>query len=435
MKKNQIILLTLIGFILVGSFIYTEYTKFQTFEFPDVTVLFNDEVIPFSNLDYSYESLGFNKGIQGGVDDVLEFEILDPAHSEFNLNTLTDIDPTQMNYVVSYEGTTIYDANELPDLQSLIIDEEDETINQGDYTVHLNWSYAESDDVDFNGSGAATFKLTVKQPLAAVIDVNSVNPGEFVKVSSLYGLPGERFEITTNLTSKPIETYEIPGGFEAFIPVDYRMTSGDYHITVHYFENGIVSRSEELPVSISLKEFPTQHLIMPESTVASTMTADTSAEYNAVLIPTRALKTPTRYFEEQFVSPTDGGIITTDFALTRYTNDNPIPSRHAALDIALPTGTPVSAVASGKAVVSRYLQLTGNTIMIDHGYGLISYYYHLDELKIEEGAMVTQNDFIATVGTTGYSTGPHLHFAISLNEIYLNPWFFFPFDGFVMNEN
>ncbi|MGL4373863.1 MAG: M23 family metallopeptidase [Turicibacter sp.] len=435
MKKNQIILLTLIAFILVGSFIYTEYTKFQTFEFPNMTVLFNDEVIPLSNLDYSYDSLGFNKKMQRGDDDVLEFEIVDAAHSDFNLNTLIDIAPTDMNYVVTHEGTTIYDANELPDLQSLIINDNDETINQGDYTVNLNWSYALSDGVDFNGSGSATFKLTVKQPLAAVINETSVNPGEFVTVSSQYGLPEESFKIVTNLTGKPIETYEVDGGFEAFIPVDYRIASGDYLITVNYFENGIVCRSEEFPISVLEKDFPTQHLIMPESTVATTMTADTSAEYNAVLIPTRALKTPTRYFEEQFVAPTDGGIITTDFALTRYTNDNPIPSRHAALDIALPTGTAVSAVASGRAVVSRYLQLTGNTIMIDHGYGLISYYYHLDELKIEEGAMVTQNDLIATVGTTGYSTGPHLHFAISLNEIYLNPWFFFSFDGFAMNEN
>ena len=69
-----------------------------------------------------------------------------------------------------------------------------------------------------------------------------------------------------------------------------------------------------------------------------------------------------------------------------------------------------------------YLQLTGNTVLIEHGYGLKSWYYHMDSLDVSTGQMVEQGQIIGKVGSTGFSTGPHLHFAMRLNGTPIDPY-------------
>jgi len=64
----------------------------------------------------------------------------------------------------------------------------------------------------------------------------------------------------------------------------------------------------------------------------------------------------------------------------------------------------------------------GNTVVIDHGLGLFTSYYHLDTISVKKGDEVKKGDIIGTVGTTGFSTGPHLHYAVSIYNIYVNPY-------------
>ena len=68
------------------------------------------------------------------------------------------------------------------------------------------------------------------------------------------------------------------------------------------------------------------------------------------------------------------------------------------------------------------LPISGNTVLIEHGYGLKSWYYHMDSLNVSQDEMVKQGQIIGEVGSTGFSTGPHLHFAMSVNRVFVNPW-------------
>jgi murein DD-endopeptidase MepM/ murein hydrolase activator NlpD len=116
-----------------------------------------------------------------------------------------------------------------------------------------------------------------------------------------------------------------------------------------------------------------------------------------------------------------GGRLTTEFGETRYVNDFPTSYRHLGLDIAAPEGTEVKASNRGKVVLARSLILTGNTVMIDHGEGLFSVYHHLLKLSVKAGAVVERGQKIGEVGSTGFSTGPHLHFMISYFTTNLEP--------------
>lgn len=94
---------------------------------------------------------------------------------------------------------------------------------------------------------------------------------------------------------------------------------------------------------------------------------------------------------------------------------------HQGLDIAAPTGTPITAAASGTVIVAGSQGGYGNLVVIDHGGGLATAYAHQSRLAVQEGDSVTQGGLVGYVGSTGHSTGPHLHFEVRVNGAARDP--------------
>jgi len=137
----------------------------------------------------------------------------------------------------------------------------------------------------------------------------------------------------------------------------------------------------------------------------------------------RADSAPSFLFDSAFIEPLKGRL-TTPFGYTRYVNGK-LSSSHMALDIAAPQGTPIKATNDGVVALADELYLTGNTIYLDHGMGLFSQYAHLSELHVKAGDQVKRGDTIGLVGSTGFSTGPHLHFTFWAHNVQVNPNLFF----------
>ena len=95
---------------------------------------------------------------------------------------------------------------------------------------------------------------------------------------------------------------------------------------------------------------------------------------------------------------------------------------HNGIDLAAPSGTPIYAAYDGDVVAADYSSSMGNYIMINHGNGLYTIYMHCSTLYVSKGASVFKGQNIAAVGSTGRSTGPHLHFSVRLNGNYVSPW-------------
>lgn len=95
---------------------------------------------------------------------------------------------------------------------------------------------------------------------------------------------------------------------------------------------------------------------------------------------------------------------------------------HNGLDMAAPSGSPILAAYDGEVIAASYSSTMGNYAMIDHGDGLITIYMHASSLSISQGQMVAKGQQIGKVGSTGRSTGPHLHFSVRLNGSYVSPW-------------
>ncbi len=95
---------------------------------------------------------------------------------------------------------------------------------------------------------------------------------------------------------------------------------------------------------------------------------------------------------------------------------------HNGLDMAAPGGSPILAAYDGDVVAAAYNGSMGNYIMIDHGSGLYTIYMHCSALHVSKGQTVSKGQKIAAVGSTGRSTGNHLHFSVRLNGSYVSPW-------------
>ena len=114
------------------------------------------------------------------------------------------------------------------------------------------------------------------------------------------------------------------------------------------------------------------------------------------------------------------GPLTSGFGLLSIVNGK-VGSPHAGVDIKGNTGDPVKAAAAGRVVLAQSTQLGGNTVLVDHGTGIVSGYRHLSEIKVKMGDDVNQGDVIGLVGSTGRSTGPHLHFDVRLSGVAVDP--------------
>lgn len=156
---------------------------------------------------------------------------------------------------------------------------------------------------------------------------------------------------------------------------------------------------------------------------ADLLQAELVAQEQEMMVTLWSRITPQPLWQGPFRYPVAGTSprVTSAFGTRRTYNDSPELSFHGGADFGGGVGTPIYAPAPGKVVLAQPLTVRGQAVLIDHGLGLFSGYWHQSEIMVVEGQEVQAGEIIGLIGNTGLSTGPHLHWELRLNGIAVNP--------------
>lgn len=202
--------------------------------------------------------------------------------------------------------------------------------------------------------------------------------------------------------------------FLALVPVPLE-TSGVKKLHIRYLMNG---REYEHTEKIEVKKISAGRSDVQTGGKRAELGVNFGPE-NKIIKKRQEKRTPIK-FDLPFIKPAEGEI-TSAFGKKRTYDGGSYGSIHKGVDIANKKGTKVMAANHGKVVEAATMKGHGVTIIIDHGAGLYSLYFHLKGVYVKKGVDVKKGDIIATMGSTGVSTGPHLHWQMNLFGIPVSP--------------
>jgi hypothetical protein len=268
-------------------------------------------------------------------------------------------------------------------------------------------------------AGAVTLFITLIHPPAqaydVVIDPAGPRQGDTVAIV-VTGQTGASDPPVIAVDGETYPTFALGGDrYRAFVPTSPLHPSKRYVVRVTGPE-----RHRNPAFWLDGRRFRTQYITL--SPGSSNLGTDHEFDRVAAF---KALISPEKYWSGPFRRPSQGRV-SSEYGVRRYYNGVFAENYyHRGIDYAAPTGSPVIAPAAGRVVlvgrVADGFELHGNTIGIDHGQGVSSIFIHLNSISVREGDQVQPGQTIGTVGNTGASTGPHLHWGVYVNGVAVDP--------------
>lgn len=346
--------------------------------------------------------------------------IVDHSHSENYKSTTTDLvirsdfglsAPDKLSLkIVGIQNSDLYDQ---VDKQLLPVPKE-----EGAYRYELTGIWFDN-GYGYSGTITYFFGVSISLPEAFSLNDSTYEPGDCMAII-IRSPKSLDYRVETDTFKKTIGLFYMEDDLVGLIPLNSRTEPGDYQVNIYTDSKDILL--ESIDYTVLPKLFDSQQLTVSGNT-ASLKSDDNYAKDAAKFGDAKAYSIGEKLWEGTFLQPVQGRI-STEYSMIRYINNGKESSRHSGLDIAAPKGTEVLAANNGIVTFASDLIVSGNVIVLDHGYGLFTSYVHLDKIYVEDGQTVGKGDVIGAVGSTGYSTGPHLHWTVWKNGVYLNPWKF-----------
>jgi len=261
--------------------------------------------------------------------------------------------------------------------------------------------------------------VTAQAPPAVEVTANarSIQPGELVVLTIRTPEPVDA--IRARAFDRELMPFAVdPRTWRVLVGIDLDVKPGTYTVSVHAPSTAPTALTHRLVVKA--KAFTTRRLkvdsafVDPPASVLARI--DEEARELSRLWGSSA---DARLWSDVFVKPVPQPA-NSAFG-TRSVLNGQARSPHGGADFASPTGTPVQAPGGGRVVLAKPLYYTGNTVVIDHGLGLVSLFAHLSAISVKTGAVITAGSVIGEVGSTGRVTGPHLHWAVRATGARIDP--------------
>lgn len=238
--------------------------------------------------------------------------------------------------------------------------------------------------------------------------------------------PSRPAGVTATLSGQPLPLFQEGARWYGLIPVWAGAQVGDRPLAVTATDPlGGAPVVERRVLAVARREFAIDQVTLSPATL-SLLEPDIVGPENEFIANLLAPQTPTRLWQGTFLRPV-AGEVTTTYGQRRSYNGGPASDYHGGLDLALDEGQPVVASNAGCVAFAGPLKVRGNVVLIDHGWGLYSGYFHLSAVQVSTGQVVQRGQTIGLVGSTGLSTGPHVHWQVWLagspiDPAYLESW-------------
>lgn len=296
-------------------------------------------------------------------------------------------------------------------------------------------------------SGSNVWALSLLNDLP---DTHSAYPGQSVVIPSdsappLTGLPQPLNSLTLK-PSRPVQGYTLEVIAQAAEGTTLNGTLGDWQLNfaddpagrvalqgIHVFsEPGLypliitatVTSGEttvfEQMIPVADGQYQYQELFVGAEQSALLDASITGPERDRVQAIASGF-TPQRYWQGLWIKPVPSDRVTTAFGLRRSYNGGPYDSYHDGIDWGASGGTPIVAPAAGTVVFAEPLTVRGNATIIDHGWGVFTGYWHQFKINVTAGQAVQAGEVIGEVGSSGLSTGSHLHFVVWVGGVQVQP--------------
>ena len=257
--------------------------------------------------------------------------------------------------------------------------------------------------------------IETRRPLSPTATWNGL-PLTFTTLSSPGIIPSTSVTatVTTSVTTGPYRYF-------ALIPVPALIQPAAYELNIAYIARGGVELRRTWFVNVVAGDYASQNIVLPP-TKGDLLAPERVENELEKLTAVWSVHSPQLHWQNRFARPIEEQFATTSpYGTRRSYNGGPVASYHSGQDFGAPEGITVTAPATGTIALAEPLAVRGNAVLIDHGRGVFTGYWHLSELKAVVGQRVGPGDVIGLVGTTGLSTGAHLHWELRVYGIAVNP--------------
>lgn len=244
-----------------------------------------------------------------------------------------------------------------------------------------------------------------------MVQPKKIGPGDIViiRVTNAAG------PVEGTFNNKKLYFNTAKNSYKAVLGIDLNTEPGTYPLEVMINGKKLLKN-----IKIAKKKFPVQRLTLPEDMVVLSPENEARVERDqkktSVIWPVDSL----RIWNGNFINPLPGKEVGTPFGVRRIINHIPKNS-HSGVDITADEGEPVHAPNDGVVVLVDDLFYSGNSVVLDHGQGIYTMFFHLSKITVRYGQAVMKGDTIALVGSTGRATGAHLHWGVRMQGAKVDP--------------
>lgn len=252
------------------------------------------------------------------------------------------------------------------------------------------------------------------------LDAPALQPGGILLAKLVQPAAAEKVVLRLEDAVFELRAAENGGGSFALIGLDLALRPGthDLKMTAHLRDGRLEERTH--PLIILERQFPIRELKVRQEFVTPPPEVEERIRWEAELLQMVYSVSSDKWLGEGGFERPHPGQGAGNFGERRIYNGVP-RSSHSGLDIAAPLGSPVRASNSGRVALARDLYFSGKTAILDHGLGVFTMYCHFSKLLVNRGDYVKKGDVVALAGSTGRSTGPHLHWAVRVQGSRIDP--------------